>query len=520
MKPSSTPLARAACITGGLFLGLVVSLQAVPPANDNFANATVLALDTPVIVNNAEATQETDEPNHSRFGRATLRSIWYQTTPTFSGHIELDMAGSSTDTVMAVYKGTAVNKLTLLDKADDNIGGGSTPRLRIPVIKGVKYYIALDAFTGTANLQIIMRPLLQHASTVFEAPLRFSNTFQGAFLPDNGKLTLTLTDKGSVSGKVYLGNKVNSFVSAITINKTIPIVIVRPDRLPVFITVTLDTLATGQMKLAAAVAGVMGDKTLNVTAHQAPKFNNLTPCPRAGSYNYRISGLTDTGFGLCRLSISSTGLCKGAGFLGDGTPFTYSAPLLNDAVSDVLLDIKLEGLLHHHTPLYGGKGQAAASVNLTVVAANTQVTGSMGWFRPPAKTLFLPLGLESQGLTLAGKNYTPPAPNTRVDTVFNANGGVSEFVAASSGLVTINQIFILSTTNTFQFVMTNPNAVVLKLDAKTGIVTGSAKYTGQSKVSPLRAILLPTGTPGVTAGFYGYNLRPERGGNVSILSDP
>ncbi|MBB5040315.1 hypothetical protein [Prosthecobacter dejongeii] len=518
MKSPSTLLARAALVTSSLFLGLAASLQAAPPANDNFANATVLALDTAVIVNNAEATQETDEPNHSRFGRTTLRSIWYQTTPTFSGYVELDTAGSTTDTVIAVYKGTAVNKLTLLDKADDNSGGGSLAKIRIPVVKGVKYAIALDGFSGTGNLQIIMRPLLQHASTVFEAPLRFTSTFSGAFLPDNGKLSLTLTDKGSVSGKVYLGNKVNSFVSAITIDKTIPIVIVRPDRLPVFITVSLDTLATGQLKLAAAVVGVMGDKTLNVTAHQAPKFNNLSPCPRAGNYNYRISTLTDAGFGLCRLSISSTGLCKGTGFLGDGTPFTYSAPLLNDAISDVLLDIKLKGLLHHHTPLYGGKGQVTSSVSLNVVAADTQVTGSLGWFRPPAKAIFLPLGLESQTLALAGKNYTPPAANTRVDTVFNANGGSATFAADSTGLVSISQAFTLSTTNTFQFAVNNPNAVTLKLDAKTGIVTGGATYTGQTKSSPLRAILLPTGTPGVTAGFYGYNLRPERGGSATILS--
>lgn len=507
-------------VTFSLSLLLCASAHAAPPPNDNFAAAIPLAFNTLTAVNNTDGTFEPGEPPHSAFGRQTTRSAWYHFTPTFSGQIELDSTGSIIDTVVAVYKGTALNKLTLVEKGDDNPGGSSNAIIRLSVTKGIKYYIAFDAYSNGGAMQIIMRPLMQYQAAIFESPLRFTSTIRGGSLEDNGKLTLTMTDKGSVSGKVMLSGKSYSYKSAILINKTIPIVVERAGRLPVFVTVTLETLATGQIRLAAAVSGIMGDKTATATAYQAPKFSKIAPCPRAGNYNYCMSAVDGTGFSVCRLNVSSTGVCKGSGFMGDGTSFTYSVPLLNNDPDDVLLDLDGKGILYHHTPLYGGKGQVAASVSLARIDDNnTQVSGSSGWFRAYSTGLFLPLGIESQVLSVNGKNYVPPAANTRLDPAFNANGGSAGFIAYSSGLTTITKTFTLGTNNVFTFVGDNLNAITLKLDVKTGLLTGSAKFDGQTKASTLRAILIPTGSPGVTPGFYGYNLTPERGGVVSVFSN-
>ena len=522
MKSPFTSLARAACITGSLFLGFAASLQAAPPANDNFANAAVLVLDTLTAVNNAEATIEPGETGHRKFGEVAFKSVWYRLTPDFNGYVDLDTVGSANDTVLAVYKGTSLTKLTCLGRCDD-ITGSTKAKLRIAVAKGVSYAIALDTLGASGVQQIIAKALLRHQSVTFEADTRFTGSFTSPYKDDHGKLTLMLTDKGSVSGKVFAGNKSYPFKSAISTDKVIPIIITRPDLLPIFLTVTLDTLANGQIKISAAVTGNMGDKALSATtAYQAPKFSTLTPCPRSGSYNYRISTVANTGHGIGRLSISNTGICKGTGFLGDGTAFTYSAPILNDGGGDVILDLEGKGRIVYHLPLYAGKGQVGGRISLSFVdESSTTLSGSSYWFRPTSAGLFIPLGLEQYSLTLVGKKYNPPSvPGTRVDTAFNANGGSTAFQAASSGLITINQLFTLSTANTFQVVAPNLNLVTLKLDAKTGIVTGSAKFTDQTKVSPVRAILIPTGTPGVTPGFYGYNLSPERGGAVLILSNP
>jgi hypothetical protein len=521
MKSPITSLAKATCITGSLFLGLASSLLAAPPSNDNFANAALLSLNTLTSVNNTEATNEAGETGHRRFGELARKSVWYRLTPDFNGYIELDTTGSADDTVVAVYKGTKLAKLTCLGRCDD-MPDTYRAKLRIAVVKGVSYFIALDGLDGGGVQQIIAKALLRHQSATFEADTRFTSGFTSPYKDDHGKLTLVLTDKGSVSGKVLAGNKKYSFKSAISADKVIPIIIPRPEQLPIFLTVTLDTLADGQMKASAAVTGNMGDKALlATTAYQAPKFSTLTPCPRRGNYNYHLPTITHTGHGFGRLSISNTGICKGTGFLGDGTSFTYSARVLNDGGGDVILDLAGKGRIVYHLPLYGGKGQIGGRVSLSFVnESSTTLSGSSQWFRPPFAGVFIPLGLEQYNMAMAGKNYTPPGPNTRVDTVFNTNGGSARFQAISAGLTHIHQLFTLSTANTFQFVANNPNAVTLRLNAKTGIVTGSARFTDQTKTSPIRAMLIPTGTPGVSPGIFGYNLRPERGGIVNITPNP
>lgn len=497
------------------------SLEAAPPPNDNFANAASLAFDVLTVVNNNEATIETGETGHRKLGTVPVKSVWYRLKPDFNGYVELDTAGSANDTVLAVYKGSSVAKLTCLGRCDDT-SGSTRAKLRIAVTKGVSYAIALDIFSGGGNQQILATALLRHQSVVFEGELRFTGSFTSPYLEDHGKLTLTLTDKGSVSGKVWAGKKSYPFKSAISTDKVIPIIIVRPDQLPVFLTVTLETLANGQIKPAAALEGNMGDKALTATtAYQAPRFTSINSCPRSGSYNYCISTTTNAGYGLGRCSVSSTGIGKGTGFLGDGTAFTYSGRVLNDGGGDNVMDLLGAGRIIYHVPLYSGKGQTGGRVTFSYVNdSSTTVSGNTNWFRPASSGLFIPLGMEQYNLALIGHKYTPPAvPGTRVDVAFNANGGSAGFTASSTDLTTINQNFTLSTANAFAVTGNNPNVVILKLNVKTGLVTGSARFNELTKASAVRAILIPTGNGSITPGFYGLNLTPERGGVISILSN-
>lgn len=514
MKSKSTSFVKKVLVFSSfkmLFLGTLVAL---PPANDNFANATALVADVPVIVSNVEATMETGEPKHSSFGRSTLRSIWYHFTPAANGYVELDTAGSPVDTVIAVYKGTAVNKLTLIEKGDDNVGAGTFAKIRMAVTKNQKYSVAIDGYSGSGNLQIVMRSLLQHQAAVFEAPLRIGNTFSGAFMPDVGKLTLTLTDKGSVSGKVFCGSKSHPVVSAVLVDKTIPIVIQRPDRLPIFITVTLQTVASGKIRPAAAFTAILGDRPSAGTAYLAPKFTAIESCPRIGTYHYFNTTFIGLGHSVCRMTVSATGVCKGVGYLADGTAYTYSAPILNNSGGDVLLDLANSGTVIPHNSLLGGKALLSGTINLTRVdASNTTASGSFSWFRVPGPG-FAPLGIENQAITASGKNYLAPAPGNRLDPIFNVNGGSIRLICTSAGLAAVNQIATLTTSNAIQVSAPNPNAVIMKLDVKTGFLTGTVKFTGATKTTSFRSLLIP----GV--GFRGYNLAGNLGGPVTINSNP
>jgi len=88
------------------------------PANDNFADAVVLAgaagarMGDPV----RGATLEPGEIDP--FG--TGQSVWYSWTPPADGTYKLSTFGSSFDTILAVYEGSSLETLTLLELNDDD----------------------------------------------------------------------------------------------------------------------------------------------------------------------------------------------------------------------------------------------------------------------------------------------------------------------------------------------------------------------------------------------------------------
>ncbi len=118
-----------------------------PPANDAFANSIALNL-AGVSGTTVGATRETGEPEHVSSGAGAARSIWYRWTAPADGTLELRTEGSSYDSLLAVYTGTAVSGLTGL-AANDDIGGGPLwSRVSLQVSAGTTYRIAVDGYQG------------------------------------------------------------------------------------------------------------------------------------------------------------------------------------------------------------------------------------------------------------------------------------------------------------------------------------------------------------------------------------
>jgi subtilisin family serine protease len=87
-----------------------------PPENDNFANADKVpaagAFDGGIIIaTNTYATIEPGEPAHAGLIQSS-HSLWWNWSPAASGPALVDTAGSSFDTVVAVYTGNSVDQLT------------------------------------------------------------------------------------------------------------------------------------------------------------------------------------------------------------------------------------------------------------------------------------------------------------------------------------------------------------------------------------------------------------------------
>jgi hypothetical protein len=138
--------------------GSIVLTVALPPSNDDFANALTLSGTPPLsdkTHSNRFATKEPGEPDHAGFTGGP--SVWWQwTSPSNGGKYTITTAGSDFYTLLAVYKGGAVNALTAV--AGNFGGGGNTSLLTFIAEPSTLYHIAVDGYFGsTGNIFLTLR---------------------------------------------------------------------------------------------------------------------------------------------------------------------------------------------------------------------------------------------------------------------------------------------------------------------------------------------------------------------------
>ncbi len=112
-----------------LFLCAAAETALAQPANDNFADAIVLnGTSGKITGTNVDATTESGEP----YAYKSVCSVWYSWTAPESDIFYFDTLGSSSDAVLTVFTGSAVDSLT---KISDGIFYART---------GILYHIAVD----------------------------------------------------------------------------------------------------------------------------------------------------------------------------------------------------------------------------------------------------------------------------------------------------------------------------------------------------------------------------------------
>jgi Immunoglobulin I-set domain len=146
-------------------------MPATPPSNDNFNNAQVLTGATAMAsVNTMGATKQSGEPNHS--GNAGGHSVWYRWTAPSTGTWSLDTTGSSFNTLLAVYTGSAVNNLSAV--ASNLTAGTLTNSINLAASAGVTYQIAIDGSNGAAGNAVL------HLAPVYAPVAVYSTAFEAA----------------------------------------------------------------------------------------------------------------------------------------------------------------------------------------------------------------------------------------------------------------------------------------------------------------------------------------------------
>jgi Bacterial Ig domain/PASTA domain len=123
--------------------------RATAPANDRFAARQPLTGSTGTVsASTSEASVELGEPFHARSTGGA--SLWYTWTAPATGTLALDTAGSSFDTVLALYRGTSFSDLTTIAE-NDNFGGELSSALRLEVTAGTTYVIAVDGSSWSVD---------------------------------------------------------------------------------------------------------------------------------------------------------------------------------------------------------------------------------------------------------------------------------------------------------------------------------------------------------------------------------
>jgi hypothetical protein len=94
------------------------------------------------------ATKEAGEPSHA--GNAGGHSVWFTWTAAAGGATTFKTAGSSFDTLLAVYTGSAVSALTAVASNDD-ADGTLQSRVSFTASAGVTYRVAVDGYGGASG---------------------------------------------------------------------------------------------------------------------------------------------------------------------------------------------------------------------------------------------------------------------------------------------------------------------------------------------------------------------------------
>lgn len=129
--------------------GIGTILDDDPPANDGFADRTVLSGSTVTTMGfNDNATQEVGEPLHA--GNLGGKSVWWTWTAPSAGRVTITTAGSDFDTTLGVYTGTSLTALVPVASDHASAGPGAS-QVILEATPGQTYQIAVDGWNGVAG---------------------------------------------------------------------------------------------------------------------------------------------------------------------------------------------------------------------------------------------------------------------------------------------------------------------------------------------------------------------------------
>ncbi|MGA2866234.1 MAG: pre-peptidase C-terminal domain-containing protein [Verrucomicrobiota bacterium] len=151
-------------------------------AGDNFSTALSLSGSSCTTnASNVNFTKEPGEPNHA--GNPGGTSIWWRWTAPASGPVTFSTAGSTFDTLLAIYTGNSVSTLSLVGSDHNSTGGANRSKVTFTAVQNTTYDIAVDGYNGASGMvtlsltlttTAVPPPLITHPAVLANATFQFT----------------------------------------------------------------------------------------------------------------------------------------------------------------------------------------------------------------------------------------------------------------------------------------------------------------------------------------------------------
>jgi hypothetical protein len=139
---------------------IIVYFVPEDPPNDVFG--TVLSPSSPFYLTDAagvgnanteNASKEFDEPLHG--GNEGGRSVWWTFKADDNGVLNIDTEGSDFDTLLGLYTGDRVDRLTTVAQNDDALPNVRHSKITRAIQGGIEYRIGLDGYSGASGNAVL-----------------------------------------------------------------------------------------------------------------------------------------------------------------------------------------------------------------------------------------------------------------------------------------------------------------------------------------------------------------------------
>ncbi len=417
------------------------------PGSDSFVGAPALTgTHVEIATNNIDATLDSGESGP--YGSSYGHSLWWTWTVPESGRVVASTAGSSFDTILAIYRGTSLADLSIVAGNDDASRRLSTSRVTFDATAGQTYFITIGGYGERSGF------------IDFDIHYTGRGTYVGIITPDAGAektaglIKFTLSDTLTYTGRVLFEAGRHILRGSLASGADSSIIVRRDGSELLDFTLTTD-LSQGDSTIAGTMSA--DEQSYHFTARRRLAPDDI-PDLASGAYTVLLEPSTNGtvsphGAGYGRAIVTARGDVRFAGFLGDGKRASQGGALTFGNVWPCFL-----------APYRRIPGALAGEVAFDPVAANS-FTGALRWRVEDAGT-----GIFSDDVTLTGAYYFRP---TATEPVIEVNPGFANvrltFTHRDAVADPADPIVTLAPWNDF---LGLPFGFALKLNTKTGLFSG------------------------------------------------